>query len=69
MSPLQIFQYPGQVILAALLKFLEIPAWELDPSLGAVFAFILSLLFWSTLLNISITIIKRQFGFGSRGRY
>lgn len=70
MTPLEIFTYPGQVILAVLLKFLEIPAWKLSSELGDVFALLLSLIFWSFLLGqVVIPIIKHQFGFGSKGRY
>ncbi len=68
--PLDIFQIPGQFLLSALLKFLEIPVWKLTPELGYIFALLISLIFWSWLLGrIVIPVIKRCFGFDSqRGR-
>jgi hypothetical protein len=69
MAPLHIFLIPGQWSLKLLLSFLQVDLHRIEPGLATVFAFLLALLFWSWLLNITITLIKRQFGFyGPRGR-
>ena len=69
MSPLEIFLIPGQWAFSGLLAFLQVEPYRLEPGLALVFAFFLSLIFWSWLVSLTITFIKRQFGFyGSRGR-
>lgn len=68
MTPLEIFQIPGDWALKLILAFFQVPTWKLEPGLASVFAFLISLLFWSWLLSVAIAIIKRHFGFGPRGR-
>jgi hypothetical protein len=68
MTPLNIFLIPGEYALELILAFFQVPVWKLDTGLATVFAFFMSLIFWSWLLGIVVAIIKRQFGFGSRGR-
>lgn len=68
MAPLDIFQIPGHYALKLILVFFQVPARTLDPSLAGVFAFMLSLIIWSWLLSVCIAIVKRQLGFGPRGR-
>lgn len=69
MSAIHIFQIPGRFALELILAFFQYPAREFDPGLALVFSFLLALLFWTWLLSVCIAIIKRQFGFGHRGRY
>ncbi len=68
MTPLDIFNTPGEYALKLLLMFFQVPAWKLDPGLALVFEFLLSFIFWSQLLRIFVAIVKRQWGFGPRGR-
>ena len=67
MTPLEIFQIPGNfAFYSLLLPFFQVPAWKIEPGLGQVFAFFLSLIFWSWLISIVIAIVNKQFGFGKR---
>ncbi|MGH1432544.1 MAG: hypothetical protein ACRBB4_15685 [Neptuniibacter sp.] len=69
MTPLNIFLIPGLWAFNGLLAFFQIEPYRLEPGLALVFSFFLSLLFWSWLVSVTITIIKRQFGsYGSGGR-
>jgi hypothetical protein len=68
-SPLEIFLIPGQWALKLILVFFQISAHSVQLGLATVFAFLLALLFWCWLLSLTITIIKRLFGFHApRGR-
>ena len=69
MTPIQIFLIPGQYALKLILAFFQLGANSLAPGLATVFAFFLALLFWCWLLSVTITLIKRMFGFHApRGR-
>ncbi len=68
MTPFEVFLIPGEFILYWLLVFFQISAWKLERGLVLAYSFMLASVFWSALLGLCITTIKRLLGFGPRGR-
>lgn len=69
MTPFDTYLIPGKFLLGLLLKFLQLSAEKIEPSLLVVFAGFISWLVWMTIIKIVWTLTLRIFGFEPRGRF